>query len=326
MKETDPENIKLSHQISWKATDDEMLFFQQIGIRWAQMHWGTEPPAMDGISAFQKRLSEHDIQIYSGRHDAYHSTKIQLGQAGRDEDIETYGEFIRILGELGIPVAVYDFHPGNTYSTDRVVRRGYSARVFDLEDFKKKVEKQRYDRTYTTEEIWENYTYFVNAVLPQAEASDVILALHPDDPPLETMNGVGKMITHYNGYKRAEEVSSGSKHWGLLFCVGTWSEGGDQMGKDVFEMIEDFGGRGKIAQIHFRNVSAPLPHFEETYPDDGYMDMSKVMNALRQVGFSGAVMPDHIPQLVGDENSRAGLAYCISYMRALLQRANDDIG
>ncbi len=49
------------------------------------------------------------------------------------------------------------------------------------------------------------------------------------------------------------------------------------MGKDVFEMIRDFGGRGKIFEVHFRNVSSPLPHFVETFPDDGYMDMYQVM-------------------------------------------------
>ena len=49
------------------------------------------------------------------------------------------------------------------------------------------------------------------------------------------------------------------------------------MGKKVFEMIRDFGGRGKIFEVHFRSVSSPLPHFVETFPDDGYMDMYQVM-------------------------------------------------
>ena len=94
------------------------------------------------------------------------------------------------------------------------------------------------------------------------------------------------------------------------------------MGKDVFRMIEDFGGRGRIAEVHFRNVSSTMPYFEETFPDDGYMDMAEVMRALRRVEFNGPVLPDHIPKLVGDDDSRSGLAYCISYMRAVLRQAN----
>ena len=93
------------------------------------------------------------------------------------------------------------------------------------------------------------------------------------------------------------------------------------------EMIEDFGGRGKIFGIHFRNVSSPLPHFVETFPDDGYLDMYQVMKALRKVRYSGTVVPDHIPQLQGDKGIRpAGTAYCIAYMRALLRRANEEVG
>jgi mannonate dehydratase len=250
-----------------------------------------------------------------------------LGEPGRDQDIETYRRFLRDLGTLGIPIASYDFHPANTYTTNMVERRGYTAREFDLDDFRKRVEKQAFDREYPAEEIWANYTYFVKAVLPVAEQAGVKLALHPDDPPVAKMNGVAKLFTHYDGYRRAEQIAGGSAHWGLTFCVGTWSEGGDRMGKDVFEMIRDFGGRGKIFEVHFRNVTGPLPHFVETFPDDGYMDMYQVMKTLRQVKFNGAVEPDHVPRLAGDTGFfRAGTAYCIASMRAMLRRANEEVG
>ena len=107
------------------------------------------------------------------------------------------------------------------------------------------------------------------------------------------MNGVAKVLVHYEGYKRAEQIAGSSKHWGLTFCVGTWMEGGDKMGKDVFGMIDDFGACGKIIDVHFRNVSSPLPHFVEAFPDDGYMDMYQIMKALRKVRFNGSAVPDH---------------------------------
>ncbi len=167
----------------------------------------------------------------------------------------------------------------------------------------------------------------MKAVLPVAEKAGVKLALHPDDPPLAKMNGVAKLFTHYDGYHRAEQIAAGSPAWGLTFCVGTWSEGGTKMGKNVFEMIEDFGGRSKIFEVHFRNVSGPLPRFVEAFPDDGYLDMYQVMKALRQVKFNGAAEPDHVPKLAGDSGIlRAGTAYCLVYMRALLKRANEEVG
>ena len=325
--EHDPGNVKLAHRIPARVSDDDLLFFKQIGMRWARVEFGQEDPALDSLAATQKRFEKYGLKIYSGVHYAYRSLRVQLGRPGRDEDIETYRRFLRNLGKLGIPVSNYDFHPANTYTTNIVERRGYRAREFNLADFRNRVEKQAFERPYAAGEIWEHYSYFMKAVLPAAEDAHVKLALHPDDPPVAAMNGVAKLFVHYDGYRQAEQIAGGSKHWGLTFCVGTWSEGGDKMGKNVFEMIRDFGGRGKIFDIHFRNVSGPLPHFVETFPDDGYMDMYQVMKALREVRFNGSIVPDHVPELAGDSGiRRAGTAYCIAYMRALLRRANEEVG
>ncbi len=328
IEEHDPANTKLAHRLNARSvTDDDLLFLQQIGLRWVRLEFGDADTPFDTLAAAQQRFARFGMSIYSGVHYSYRSLKVQLGKPGRDRDIETYCRFLRDLGRLGIPVASYDFHPANTYTTNQVRRRGYTAREFNLNDFRNKIEKLRFEREYSADEIWDNYTYFMKAVLPVAEESKVKLALHPDDPPVAKMNGVAKLFTHYDGYRRAEQIAGNSRYWGLTFCVGTWSEGGDRMGKDVFEMIRDFGRRGKLFEIHFRNVSGPLPHFVETFPDDGYMDMYQVMKALRQVRFSGAAEPDHVPKLAGDSGVlRAGTAYCIAYMRALLRRANEEVG
>ena len=326
--EDDPNNIKIGHILGSNTSDEFLLFCQQIGLRWARLEYN-DGPDVDTIRGIQQRFGKYGVRLYAVTHSSYRSQRIQLGEPGRDEDIETYRTFLRSMGTLGIPVATYDFHPGNTYTTDMVERRGYRTREFNLQDFRTKVEKQRFGRVYTAEDIWANYTYFVKAVLPLAEEMGVKMALHPDDPPVAMMNGVAKLFINYDGYKRAEEIAAGSPAWGIRLCIGTWSEGGDQMGKSVIEMIRDFGGRGKVYDIDFRNVSGPLPHFVETFPDEGYVDMYQVMKALREVGYSGGLTPDHLPNLVGDESNsrqrRAGLAYCIAYNKALLRRANEEV-
>jgi mannonate dehydratase len=325
--EHDPRNIKLAHRVPSRASDDELLFLQQIGLRWARVELQAAENEYAALSKVQKRFQSYGMRIFSAMHPAYRSLRIQLGEKGRDDDIEQYRTFLRSCGRLDIPLANYDFHPGNTYTTASVRRRGYLAREFNLKDFRAQIEKQRFGRPYSAKEIWEAYTYFFRAVLTVAEKADVKLGLHPDDPPLPLMNGVAKIFTHYDGYHRAEELAGNSRHWGLTFCIGTWSEGGREMGKDVFEMIQVFGKRRKIFDVHFRNVSAPLPHFVETFPDDGYVDMYRVMRELRAVGFDGAMEPDHVPQLVGDTGIRpAGTAYCIACMRSYLRRANEEVG
>jgi mannonate dehydratase len=102
---------------------------------------------------------------------------------------------------------------------------------------------------------------------------------------------------------------------------------GKRRGDDCGVVSFNFRKRRKIFDVHFRNVSAPLPHFVETFPDDGYLDTSRVMRELRAVGFDGAMEPDHVPQLVGDKGIRpAGTAYCIASMRSYLRRANEEVG
>ena len=323
-----PDNIKIATRLTIRsATDEDLLFLRQLGMRWVHAEFGANAP-YEVIRNTQERLDRFGIKIYVGVMDAYRSLRIQLGQSGRDQDIERYQAFLRDLGRLGVPVAKIDFHPANTYTTTMVeTPRGYTSREFNLDDFRKKSEKQAFERQYSTEEIWANYTYFIKAVLPVAEKADVRLALHPDDPPLAMMSGVAKVFINADGYRRAEQIAGSSRHWGLMFCVGTWAEGGAQTGKDIFGMIRDYGGRGKIHAVHFRNVSSPLPRFHETYMDDGYVDMYQVMKALVQVRFSGSMVPDHIPALAGDRGmNRAGMAYCITQMRALLRRANEEVG
>jgi mannonate dehydratase len=99
--------------------------------------------------------------------------------------------------------------------------------------------------------------------------------------------------------------------------VGSWAEGGAALGKDVYEMIDYFGRRGKLFKIHFRNVDAPLPKFREALVDDGYIDMYRVMKALRRVRFNGVLLPDHVP---GDGADKSNTAYTVGYMRAIRNR------
>ena len=324
--EYDADNTKIASMVSVKASDNQLLFFKQIGLRWVHAEFGDDAP-FDVIKNFQDRLARYGIKIHCGILDTYRSTKIQLGQPGRDQDIEKYQTFLRDLGKLGIYSSKIDFHPGNTYTTSMIESpRGYKVRQFDLDDFHKKVEKQRYERVYTADDMWANYTYFIKAVLPVAEKADVRLALHPDDPPIPMMNGVAKLFIHYDAIKRADEIANHSKYWGLTLCVGTWSEGGTKMGKDVYGMIEDFGTRGKIFCVHFRNVSSPLPRFNETFQDDGYLDMYQVMKAFRKAKCTASLIPDHYPGVVDDKDHRLADAYSIAYMRALLRRANEEVG
>ncbi len=344
------ERTKIAVVTSARSTNEELLFLKQIGLRWVHASFrGREGaaraasaargamargPGGDGVSYDEIRATRERFALYGLKIDCaiwnegYRTLKIQLGQPGRDEDIDKFNTFLTDCGRLGIRSAHIDFHPGNTYSTNTITTpRGYTARQFSVDDFRQKVEERMFDRDYSAEDIWANYTYFLKAVLPVAEKANIVLAHHPDDPPITPMNGVAKVFINYAGYKHAEDVAAGgSKNWGLCLCLGTWLEGGDTMGKDPVGMINDFGRRGKIFTFHFRNVSSPLPIFNETFQDDGYADMYQIMKAIRQVRSTASLIPDHYPGVVSDTNHRIDNAYMVGIMRQMLRRAYDEVG
>ena len=64
-------------------------------------------------------------------------------------------------------------------------------------------------------------------------------------------------------------------------------------------MIRYFGSRGKIFNVHFRNIKGGLSDFQETFPDDGDVDMIRCMRVYKEVGYDGLIMPDHAPQIEG---------------------------
>src|SRR5437763_9588458 len=214
------------------------------------------------------------------------------------------------------------------WSSGRAPIRGASAREFDLSSPNKKgvwgdkswQEPLSHGRVFTKEDIWENYTSFIQQVVPVAEEVGVRIGIHPDDPPVPVLAGVPRCIFgNFEGYKRAMEIAN-SPNVGICLCCGTWLEGGKKLtGKDPEEMIRYFGAK-KIWKIHFRNVSAPLPHFVETFMDNGYYDMWKIMKALHDVNFDGIVILDHSPTMVGGNYTQT--AYGFAYMKALLARAN----
>jgi mannonate dehydratase len=321
--------IKLCAQSSAKPTDEQLLFLKQIGAEYVSVGSTPDLRTAEGFAQIKKRYADAGITVWNiGNTDVHNMPEVTLNLPGRDEKVEQYKQYLRNLGKAGIRYTTYAHMGNGIWSSGRAEVRGASAREFDLSSPDKKgvwadkswKEPLSHGRVFTKDEIWENYTHFIKQVVPVAEEANVRIGIHPDDPPVPVLAGVPRCIfSNFEGYKRALEIAN-SPNVGICLCCGTWLEGGRQlMGKDPDEMIRYFGAQ-KIWKIHFRNVSAPLPHFVETFMDDGYYDMYKIMKALRDVHFDGIVILDHSPRIVG--GNYAQTAYGFAYMRALLNRAN----
>jgi mannonate dehydratase len=216
-------------------------------------------------------------------------------------------------------------------SEGETTRGGAAARAFDLaKNPKGRWIGQTFEgalthgRPYSEKEIWDNWEYFVRQVAPVAGELGMRIGVHPDDPPVEPLGGIPRCVFgNFEGYRRALEIAN-SPNIGMCLCCGCWLEGGPRMGRDVVETIRYFAARRKLFKVHFRNVSAPMPHFVETFIDNGYGNMYAIMRALVEVDFRGVAIADHVPAMVGHRN--VGWAYCIAYMKAMLERAHAELG
>ncbi|HEV2273926.1 MAG TPA: mannonate dehydratase [Acidobacteriaceae bacterium] len=320
--------IKLCAQTSDQATDKELLFLRQMGAEYVSVASSPGNRTAEAFIRTKKRFADAGITVWNiGNSSVHNMSEVTLNLPGRDQKIEEYKQYLRNLGQAQIYYTTYAHMGNGIWSSGRAEIRGASAREFDMAspnkvgvwDGKKFYEPLSHGRVFSQDEIWENYTYFIRQVAPVAEENSVRIGIHPDDPPEPILAGVPRCIfASFEGYKRAMEIAN-SPNVGICLCCGCWNEGGPKlMHKDPAEMIRYFGPE-KIWKIHFRNVSAPLPHFVETFMDNGYYDMYQIMKALREVNYDGIVILDHTPDVVGDHYAEQ--AYGFAYMKALKNRA-----
>jgi mannonate dehydratase len=319
--------IKIAAQMPPEPSEDELRFVKQMGIDYVILWTDEKKSGFDYYASRRKLFEDAGFKIYGFEHgDVINQDAIVLNLDNRDAKVEQYKQHIRDLGRAGVLYTTYAHMANGIWSTEReTTRGGASARAFDLDKAEfgnwngvKYFSPLSHGRTYTEEEIWDNYTSFIQEVAPVAEETGVKIGIHPDDPPLPELAGIPRCIfSSYDGYARALSIAD-SPNVGICFCVGCWLEGGPLMGKGPVESILDFGAQDRIYMMHFRNVDRPLPHFVETFVDDGYMDMYKIMQALKEVDFDGVIIADHIPTMVDDP--RLSTAYTLGYMKAMLNR------
>jgi mannonate dehydratase len=123
-----------------------------------------------------------------------------------------------------------------------------------------------------------------------------------------------------DGLKRFVTIQESPYH-GLNFCQGTVCEMLERPGDQIVDVIRYFGERGKIFNVHFRNIRGGRGDFQETFPDEGDVDMMSALLAYRDTGYPYMLMPDHVPSHESDRESRQAFAYCYGYTRALIQAA-----
>jgi mannonate dehydratase len=260
--------------------------------------------------------------------DPAHWHDILLDGPQRSHHVENVKTIVRRMGEVGIPILGYNFSlAGVSGRISGPFGRGGALSVgMDGPVVTPIPNGQVWNMVYdpaapsgtlppvSGEELWRRLQRFLEEVIPVAEQAGVQLAAHPDDPPLPTLRQQPRLVYQPYLYQRLIDLVP-SKSNALELCVGTLGEMTDG---NIYEAIEQYSRQGKIAYVHLRNVVGKVPHYRETFIDEGEVDVIRVLSILKRNAFSGVIIPDHTPQMSCAAPWHAGMAHTLGFAAAAL--------
>jgi mannonate dehydratase len=264
--------------------------------------------------------------------DPAHWGDILLDGPQRPLHIENVKTILRRMGEAGIPIMGYNFSiAGVAGRTKGHYARGAAPSVgmegaYDLPMPNGLVWNMVVDPSAPTratgpipaathEQLWSRLQRFLDEVLPVAEKAGVRLALHPDDPPMPTVRGQPRLVYQPSMYQQVIDLNPSPANQ-LEFCIGSLAE---MTEGDIYEVVDRYSRQHRLGYVHLRNVRDKVPHYKETFIDDGDVDVLRVLAILRKNKFGGVIIPDHTPQMSCAAPWHAGMAFALGYLKAGIQ-------
>ena len=273
----------------------------------------------DHVASFGLSLDMVQLPLSSRPIEEQESPHIMLAQEPqRQREIDSICGLIERLAAAGIPAAKYNLTLIGVPRTEREGGRGGSTNAaFRWRRADPSAPPTRAG-IVPEDEHWERIDHFLAAVVPVATAAGLRLACHPQDPYTPPgYRGVTSVLGTVDGLKRFVSMHASPCH-GLNFCQGTIAAMLDDPRREIFDAIRWFGERGKIFNVHFRNIKGRRLDFVETFPDEGDIDMATALALYRDLGYRYMLMPDHVPQIDGRDPAGVAFAYCYGYIQALI--------
>jgi len=297
--------------------------------------WGLagDPEALwsvDELVALRRQVENNGLTLEAIENfDPAHWHDVLLDGPNRERQMANVKTIIRRVGEAGIPIIGYNFSlAGVAGRVTGNFARGNAPSVgmegaVDKPMPRGMVWNMVYDPgaaagtvpPITSDALWDRFSRFLGEVLPVAEEAGVRLAAHPDDPPLPTLRSQPRLVYQPRLYQKLIDLHPSRANM-LEFCIGSVAE---MTEGDVYEATEQYSRQRRLAYVHFRNVHGKVPFYQETFIDDGDIDMLRILAILQRNGYDGVLVPDHTPQMACAAPWHAGMAYAMGYMKAAMK-------
>ncbi|HUP82240.1 MAG TPA: mannonate dehydratase [Pirellula sp.] len=301
-------------------SEKNMRLASQCGVEGVVIRY--PGPTLEDLIAAKRRPEEFGLQVFAI--EGYLPIeKIKIGTDHDGQELSAMKQLVQHMGTVGIPLLCYNFMAGTDWvrtQFDAPERGGAKVTAFNLADAKRAVSLNSQAVIEPTKiaaaDLWNNLEKFLREVIPVAEASGVTLAMHPDDPPLSEFLGKARIMNSVESLERLVSLVPSPRN-AICFCQGTFAT----MGIDIPRTIRRLGHH--IQYVHFRDAKGTAEEFAETFHDNGPTDMAAAIRTLLEIGFSGPIRPDHVPQLEGEDDGEPGYTmlgrlFAYGYIRGLI--------
>jgi mannonate dehydratase len=325
--------MKLAYLIGGREHTPLKHFANQLGVRYAV----SNVPANNRYSRYAKQWDYYPMRelkqeladfgmdwvVYEG---VGFIDGVKLGLESRDVEIEHFCTLLKNMSLLGIKTVCYNWMPvweWTRTSVNMPLKGGAISTGFKMADLEN---APGCGITISKDQLWSNLEYFLKKVVPVAEKYRVQLAVHPDDPPVDEIAGVQRILTSADAMEQVTKLVP-SEYNGITLCQGSFAA----MGEDIVESIKRFGEKKTLFFAHFRDIKGNKNDFQETFHHNGMTDMYRAMKAYYEVGFEGVMRPDHVPTMYGDNNDRPSYAvngnlFATGYMFGLMEAIEKELG
>ena len=323
-----PTTPKMCYWVSRNAETSVLRNLKQIGVDHVAMGGPPIPWSHEDLQGILDHFESHQMKVMLMMIGGFPNTI--YGRNGRDQEIENIQKSLKAVGAVGIPIVEYNFYAHRLMEGyHEVVGRGGAGYTgFDYQPVKDLPPDPEIG-VHSADDLWDNLTYFLKAVIPAAEQAGVRMAVHPNDPPIPISHGSDQILATFEDWKKLVSIIDSPAN-GMTFDCGVTRE----TGVDPVEACRYLGERDRINHVHFRNVLVEKPYekYVEVFPDNGLVDMYAVMRELVKMKYSFGLYPEHERAVDYDRKvgmnpyypgggGFTGITYNVAYSRGLLQAA-----